>query len=205
MSLGIDFVIYSSILLTSLIPIYIFREKIFKFLYKTEDFETFISELKKHLIINHPSIDFDYSIIEKTKNEENPKTRQTLVVEDILMQFAEYELNIETQHSVNKEFLWQTYEADSIPQKEKLPKDWLRRKDTIWKRDKSKCLRCGLKVEMNDAQVYIIRDIENGGTYHFENLLTLCHDCNRILKSEDLGKVIKSLNILDDLMHKVIA
>lgn len=203
MKLGMDFIIYSSLLLSTLLPLYIFRQKIIKFLYKPSDFETFLTELKKYTNNNHAYIDFDYSIVEKTKDEENPKARQILIVENMLMQFTEFEINISTQNSVGKDLLWQTYDTDSFPNKEKLPKDWLRRKETVLKRDNYKCSRCGLKIGINDSQVYVIRDIHNGGTYHFENLLTVCTDCNRILKAEDISKVIKSLNITDALMHKV--
>ena len=160
MNLGIDFAIYSTIMLSALIPIYFFREKIFKFLYKSSDFETFLTETKKYLNINHPNINFNYSIVETSLNERNPQARQILVVENLITQFAEYNVEFTTQDSVGKELLWQTYEADSLPNKDKLPKDWLRRKDTIWKRDNAKCIRCGIKIEMNDSAVYILKDIK---------------------------------------------
>jgi len=203
MNLGFDFVIYSLISLSALIPLYVYRDKIFKFLYKSSNFESFLTELKKLLISNHPFIPFDFLIVEKTKNENNPKTRQVLVIEDILSQFAEFEMLITTQSTVEKEFLWQTYENDSLPKKDKLPKDWLRRKDITWKRDKCQCTRCGLKTSLNDAQLYILKDIENGGTYHFENLLSVCNDCYRILNTDNLGKTMKYLNITETLMNKV--
>ena len=203
MNLGIDFAIYSLISLSALIPIYMFREKVFKFFYKSSDFETFLKELKKYILIERPYIKFDYSIVEKTSDEKNPKTRQTLIIENIIMQYAEYDLNISTQNSIEKDLLWQTYENDSFPKKDKLPKDWLRRKDLAWKRGKSKCSRCGLKIAMNDSQLYLIRDTKDGGTYHLENLISVCNDCNRILNAEELGKILKSLNITDTLMRKV--
>jgi len=204
MNLGIDFIIYSLLASSSVIPLYIYRKKVFKFLYKPSDFEEFIAEVKKYLNISHPVIKFSYSIVENTKEEENPKTRQILIVENLLNQFCEYEMFISTQHSVEKSLLWQTYEIDSLPKKDKLPKDWLRRKDTAWKRDHCKCKRCGSKIKMNDTQIYILKEIENGGTYHFENLLTTCNDCYRILNSEDIGKISKSLHITDTLMNKIL-
>ena len=204
MKLGTDFVIYSLLALSLLFPVYHYRNRIFKFLYKPSDFETFLTEIKKHMNINHPRIKMDYSIVEKTENEENPKTRQILVVENFLNQFCEFEMFISTQTPVDKEHLWQTYENDSLPKKDKLPKDWLRRKDTAWKRDNCQCKRCGMKIQMNDTQVYFIKEITNGGTYHFENILTVCNDCNKILNTNDLGKTAKSLDISDLLMNKVI-
>lgn len=204
MMLGIDFIIYSLIALSLLIPLYIYREKLFTFLYKPSDFETFLTEIKKHLNFNHPRIYIDYSIVERTKNEENPKTRQILVVENILNQFCEFEMLITTQTPMDKEHLWQTYENDSLPNKDKLPKDWLRRKDTAWKRDKCQCKRCGMKIQMNNTQVYLIKAIQSGGTYHFENILTVCNDCNRILNTNDLGKTVKSLEVTEALMNKVL-
>jgi len=204
MNLGIDFAIYSSILLSALIPIYIFREKVFKFFYNSGDFETFLTELKKYINGNYPYIQFNYSMVEKTINEENPKTRQILIIEDLISQYAQYEMNITTQDCVDKSLLWQSYDTDSSPKKDKLPKDWLRRKEIALNRNNSKCLRCGFKIQINDSQVYIIRDIKDGGTYHLENLFTVCNDCNRILNSEDISKTIKSLNINDTLMRKII-
>ncbi|NQY95178.1 MAG: HNH endonuclease [Campylobacteraceae bacterium] len=162
-----------------------------------------MTELKKLLIEDHPLIRFNFSIVEKTLNENNPKTRQILIVENILSQFAEFEMFITTQNTVDKEFLWQTYENDSIPKKDKLPKDWFRRKDTTWKRDNCKCTRCGFKITLNDAQLHIVKEIKNGGTYHFENLLTVCNDCYRILNTDNLGKTVKYLNITESLMNKV--
>jgi len=203
MNLGFDFIIYSLLSLTTLIPLYVYREKIFKFLYKSSNFESFLTELKKNLISNYPFIPFDFVIVDKTKDENNPKTRQVLVVEDILSQFAEYEMLITTQNTVEKDLLWQTYENDSIPKKEKLPKDWLRRKNTTWKRDKCQCARCGIKTALNDSQLHIVKDIKNGGTYHFENLLSVCNDCYRILNTDNLGKTMKYLNITELLMNKV--
>ena len=204
MKLGIDFAIYSLICLSALIPLYVYREKIFKFLYKSSDFGAFLTEIQKYLQNNHPFINFDFSIVEKTKNEDNPKTRQILVAEDFISQFAEFEMNITTQDSVDKELIWQTYEMDSLPKKEKLPKDWLRRKDTAWKRDNCQCRRCGIKTTINDSQLYLVKDIKDGGTYHFENIITLCNDCYRILNTQDIGKIAKSLNITDTLMSKVL-
>lgn len=204
MKLGTDFVIYSLLALSLLIPVYLYRKKIFKFLYKPSNFVTFLTELKKHLNIYHPKINMNYSIVEQTVNEQNPKTRQILVVENMLSQFCEFEMFITTQTPVDKEHLWQTYENDALPKKDKLPKDWLRRKDTAWKRDNCQCKRCGMKIQMNDTQIYLIKDIKDGGTYHFENMITVCNDCNRILNSTDLGKTVKSLDITDSLMNKVI-
>jgi len=204
MKLGIDFVIYSLIALSLLSPVYLYRKKIFKFLYKPSDFITFLTEVKKYFNLNHPRINVSYSIVEQTLNEQNPKTRQILVVENLLSQFCEFEMFITTQTPVDKEHLWQTYENDALPKKDKLPKDWLRRKDTAWKRDNCQCKRCGIKIQMNDTQIYLIKDIKDGGTYHFENMITVCNDCNRILNSTDLGKTVKSLDITDSLMNKII-
>ena len=104
MNLGIDFVIYSGLSLSALIPLYIYREKIFKFLYKSSDFETFLTELRKYLLNNHKLINFNFSIVERTETEPNPKTRQILIVEDILSQFSEYEILLKTQNSVEKNY-----------------------------------------------------------------------------------------------------
>lgn len=203
MKLGLDFIIYSIVSLTALIPLYIYRETIFKFLYKSSNFEFFLTELKKYLFQNHPFIKFNFSMVEKTKTENNPKTRQILVIEDILTQFSEFDMLITTQKSVEKDLLWQTYEFDSTPKKDKLPKDWLRRKDTAWKRDNCQCSRCGTKITINDSQLHLVKDIEVGGTYHFENLMITCNDCYRLLNSDNIGKTIKYLNITDTLMNKV--
>lgn len=204
MVLGYDFIIFSLIILSTLIPLYFFRKKIFKRLYKPSDFELFFLEIKKYMRINHPLIFIDYTILKKASNEENPKTKQLLVIEDIISQFTTYSMKIKTQESVDRDLLWKTYEIDSNPIKDKLPKDWQRRKNVVWTRDKMKCKRCGMKLELNEADVFFINPIQDGGTYRFENLLTTCYDCKKILNSDDLGKTTKSLNITESLMNKIL-
>ena len=69
MRLELDFVIYASLLIAALLPLYIYRKRIFRAKYSDNGFSFFIKDLKLHMSEYHPKIKIDYSIIEKTQNE----------------------------------------------------------------------------------------------------------------------------------------
>jgi hypothetical protein len=200
MILDTDFIIIGSIIIILLIPLYIYRKKVYSFFTRQGDFETFEENIKNYLHTYYPKIEFDYSIIQKTKMEKDAKLRQILVIEDLVSQFFDFEYELETQKCIHKDFLWSTYEQNCKPIKEKLPNDWSKRKEFTYRRDNCKCKRCGLNIELIDAQIILIRPLANGGGYNFENLITLCSDCNKILNSQI--KSIKSSLIEDALLTK---
>jgi DNA-directed RNA polymerase subunit RPC12/RpoP len=95
-------------------------------------------------------------------------------------------------------------EKNNKPIKGRLPTDWARRKEIVWNRDDKKCLRCGRKIQSSESQLALIKKVDFGGEYNFENLITLCFDCNKILNSEDLSKTMKYLEIRDNLIQKIL-
>jgi len=204
MKLGLDFAITGFVLVLLLVPFYIYRKELYSFFYSKSDFEIFIQEVQKYLKSTHPKINFNFSMIQKTKQQKNPKTRQILIIEDIVTQFTNSSIEIPNYtNPVDKDWLWESYQQNSKPYKNKLPKDWSRRKDIVFKRDKNCCQRCGQKIEFDTSQIMLLKPVKEGGGYNVENLILLCNDCYRVLNSNDLSKTAKSLNIMDKLISKV--
>ena len=202
MILDNTFVIYSSLLIACLIPLYIYRQKVFSFAYKTGSLEFFIQDLKTHMLKNYPKISFDYAIIEKTKDEKDIRIRETLIVEDIINQFFYYEYEKNTQKGISRDKLWTGYEEKSFSNP-KTPIDWQERRDLAWQRDKNKCNRCGTQIKLEDVFTTFAKDIAKGGGYNFENIIILCSDCNKVLNSKNPKSSIASLHLNDDLMKYV--
>ena len=202
MILDFTFVLFSSLLIACLIPLYIYRQRVFAFAYKTGDLEFFIKDLKLHMQENHPKINFDYSIIQKTKDEKDIRIRETLIVEDIINQFYYFEYEKNTQNGVSRDKLWTGYEEKSFSNP-KTPNDWQERRELAWQRDKNKCNRCGTKIKIEDVFTTFAKDIAKGGGYNFENIIILCSDCNKILNAKNPKSTIASLNLNDDLMKFV--
>jgi hypothetical protein len=198
--LDINFTIASILLISSLLPLYIYRKKIFAFKYKKGDnLPLFIKDLKLHMTQHHPKIKIDYSIIGKSENEDDLKIRETLIVEDIVQQFFNYNYQKKTQKSVEKEKLWLNYmeKSNSNP---KYPNDWSQRKELSWKKDNKCCNRCGDRIALDSTYTNFVKDIKDGGGYNFENIVILCSDCNKILNSTNDKNTISSLALNDILM-----
>ncbi|MFY9075951.1 HNH endonuclease signature motif containing protein [Malaciobacter mytili] len=199
MRLEADFIITGTLIILLLVPLYIYRKKVFKFLYRKGDFKSFFNDVKNYLNSEYPNIPFDYTLNSRIKEEKDIKIKQTLLVEYLVSQFTEYEYTIQTQNSINKELLWSTYDQNCKPLKDKLPSDWPKRKEFTFKRDKEQCKRCGHKVKLYDAYISFIKPISEGGGYNFENLITLCVDCNKIINKTSS----KNSLIEEHLMKKV--
>lgn len=200
MRLNLDFIIYSSLLISSLIPLYIYRKKIFTFKYKKDNsFSFFIKDLKLHMAKHHPKIKIDYSIIEKTQNEQDFKVRETLIVENVINQFFNFNYQKRTQETVPANKLWTNY-IEKSKSNPKYPNDWLQRKDMAWKRDNKSCNRCGDKISLEAVYTNFVNDIKNGGGYNLENIIILCSDCNKIINTTNAKNTILSLSINDGLM-----
>lgn len=202
MLLDSTFVISSTLLIACLIPLYIYRQRIFSFAYKTGSLEFFIKDLKLHMQKEHPKITFDYSIIEKTKDEKDIRIRETLIAEDIVSQFYYYEYEKNTQNGIPREKLWTGYEEKSFSNP-KTPSDWQERRELSWQRDKNKCNRCGTEIKLEDVFTSFAKDIAKGGGYNFENIIILCSDCNKVLNSKNPKNSIASLQLNDELMKYV--
>lgn len=199
MVLDIEFIIFSSILIGAIIPLYIYRQKIFSFAYKTGSMEIFIRDVKLHLKKDHPKINFDYSIIEKTSDEKDIRVRQTIIVEDLVSQYFTYDYLKVTQGTIAKDKLWTNYEEKS-KSNAKTPSDWSQRRELAWNRDHEKCNRCGTKSKLNDSMNIFVKDISDGGGYNVENIITLCSDCYRIINSKNHANTMATLNLHDKLM-----
>ncbi|MDZ7819125.1 MAG: HNH endonuclease [Aliarcobacter sp.] len=199
MLLDIDFIISSGLLIACLLPLYIYRKKIFTRYKSGGTFHLFVKDLKLHMTQHHPKIKIDYSIIDKTENEKNTKLRETLIVENVVQQFFEYPYKKNTQEAIPKEKLWINYMEKSTSNP-KYPSDWPQRKELAWKRDNNCCNRCGDKIALNNSFSIFVKDIKDGGGYNFENIIILCSDCNKILNSTNVKNTISSLNLNDRLI-----
>ena len=203
MLLDTNFTIASVLLIACLLPLYIYRKKIFSKFKSNGTFHLFVKDLKIHMTQHHPKIKIDYSIIGKTESEKNIKLRETLIVENVTQQFFDYKYTKETQKTIPKEKLWTNYMEKSVSNI-KYPNDWPKRKELAWKRDDNCCNRCGDKIELNNAFSTFVKDIKDGGGYNFENIIILCSDCNKILNSTNTKNTILSLTLSDKLILFIV-
>lgn len=204
MQLGIEFVLSSLFVIIALLPLYLYRKRIFRFLYDKNDISLFVKNIQIYLSNNISKIQFDYSIVKKVENEHDSRIKQTLIIEDLVSQFANFPYSLGTQRPVNKGSLWATYEQESKPLNGKSPKDLIRRKEVSWRRDHEKCNRCGIKIRLMESHLMLVKSIEKGGTYHFENIAILCSDCYRLLNSKNPESTAKDLKLQETLMDKAI-
>ena len=204
MILGADFSILASLLIACLIPLYIYREKIYSAKYKNNgDFALFLKDIKSHMQNNHPKINIEYTtIIEKTKLELNLEIRETLIVEDVVKQFFNFQYSKKTQTTLLKEKLWLNY-GDKSLSNPKYPSDWTQRKEAAWRRDNGYCNRCGNNMDLKDTHTNFVKEIKDGGGYNLENIIILCTDCNKILTSTNPKNTMASLVLSDKLMSFV--
>ncbi|MEA2017466.1 MAG: hypothetical protein U9N59_03365 [Campylobacterota bacterium] len=197
--LGYDFIITSLLWLFGIaIFVFAFRKHILKIIYPQTTFDLFLSKLKIYLDKTYPLIKFDLSIIEQSKNEKNPDSRKYTIIDDILRQFKN--LNIDRSklpQSTPQSLQWSEYIFNCEPNRDKLPPDWIKRKNALIIRDHKKCFRCSKTVTLNNIKIHMIRSLKNGGKYHLENLIAICHDCEIILNNDT--KKMHQLTIKDDL------
>ncbi len=204
MFLDFKFVFFGSLVTLSLIPLYIYRKEIYKRFSKKGNLKVFIKDLNIYLTYNYPKINFNFDIVEKLDEKDLLKTKQILIIEDLNNQFSYYEYELSTQKSVLKEKLWSSYDQNSTLHKDnKFPVDWPQRKEAAWNREEGKCNRCGTKTKLVDANALLAKQMKDGGGFNLENVVILCNDCTRIIKSSNLEKTKKDLNFLDKLMKKV--
>ncbi len=204
MVLDLQFIIYGLIIIAALVPLYIYREKVFKRFYKTGNIKTFLRDVDAYLTLNHPKISFNFSVASKFEDEKDIRIKETLIVEALIKQFANHEYELRTQKGINKDKIWSGYEGNSKLLKDnKLPIDWAQRKEAAWMRDNNKCNRCGTKTKLVDTHVLLAKQMRNGGGFNLENIVVLCSDCSRIIKSSNIERTSRDLHILDNLMRKV--
>ncbi|PLY05694.1 MAG: hypothetical protein C0625_12810 [Arcobacter sp.] len=206
MELDLEFVIYGLIIILALIPLYIYRKAIYKKFYKTGNIKNFLRDIDAYLSVHHPKIKFDYShILKKVELEEKDiRIKETLIVEELVRQYANQDYELSTQKSIDKDKLWSSYDQNSKLLKDnKFPIDWNQRKEAAWMRDENRCNRCGIKMKLLDSHALLAKQMRNGGGFNLENIVILCNDCTRVIKSANLERTAKDLNILDNLMRRV--
>ncbi len=198
--LGIDFIVSSIMwLLVVILFAFVFRKHLKKFFYKDISFDIFYKNLRSYLLETYPEVKFDFSIIETSKSEPNPNARKYIILDDIINQYSSLKLDSSKYPSVSPQNLqWSSYIFNSEPNKDKIPKDWVKRKNALLIRDNKKCFRCSTKVDLNTIQIHMIRSLEKGGKYFLENLIPMCKDCDKIL-----NKKIKHLDIKENLYELV--
>jgi 5-methylcytosine-specific restriction endonuclease McrA len=203
MVLGSDYIILSSIIIAFLLPFYIFRKKIFKHHFEKNNITYFVHELNIYLNNKYPKIYFDFTRINSIVKSTPYDLATILIIEEMTKQFINHEYIKKTQKNIPKDLIWGSYEKESIP-KNSTPNNLLRRKNFVLKRDNYKCNRCGKAVKLDTSMLLLIKDIEQGGTYHFENLSILCNDCNKINHAQEAERLMKDLNIYHSMIRRFI-
>ncbi len=204
MVLDLKYILIGFLIIGSIIPLYFYREAIYRRLYKKGSIKAFMKDCEIYLVSNHPKIPFDFNIEEKYQDEKDIRVKETLIVEDFVNQYLEYEYELTTQTSLPKESLWGGYEANSrLVKDNKRPTDWARRKEAAWNRDNGKCNRCGTKTKLVDSQALLAKQMKDGGGFNLENIVILCSDCAKVIKSENKQRTAKDLNLTYKLMKKV--
>lgn len=170
---------------------------------KSDEFGIFLEILESYMKVNHPKIKIDFSVSKEFENETNLKVKKSLMIENVVKQFLNFEYTKVTQKSIPKEKLWQGYNLNSTSNF-KYPTDWLKRKEFAYRRDNRCCNRCGKFLnELTDAHTSFVKDIKDGGTFHFENIIILCSDCHKILDYTDKSKGVLHISLNDKLLNLV--
>lgn len=202
MSLGYNIIIIALVAIILFLTIYIYRKQIFTSHFQKHSIQSFKTELKIFLKNSFPNIVFDFSIFQKVKEEKDSRVRQVLITENIALQFVRYDFKIETQPSIGSDLLWSTYEYDCKPLKNKAPKNLQRIKEYAYKRDNCACLRCGRELRLAQANIAFVKALKDEGTYHFENIMTVCVDCNKVLNTDNTSLIGKDLPLIDEILQK---
>ena len=197
-----DYILFVVLILASCLLFFLLRKNL-NFGFRNKRISAFKNDVQIYLKQNYPKINFDYSVFDKTQNEKDMAVRQMLIAERLAMQFARYDFEFDTQAPVDSKLLWDTYEMQSRPVKNKRPNDLRRRKELTHNRDHKACIRCGLPLALNDATLATIKPFGQKGTYHFENLATLCKDCYKVLKKTDAATIAHDSKLLQDIIKKI--
>ncbi len=164
-----------------------------------------IRDIKIHMKNTYPNIVIDYEKIDNIKNNIQGSSKELSIVEEVVFQFVKQNIDVEPKYFVPRDELWSTYEEFSLPFKGKFPKDFSKRKEIAYLKNEKQCTRCGKKISIDEVTIYLLKSLENGGTYHFENMVVSCYDCYRILNNkENATKIAKNLNVYENLLDKII-
>lgn len=204
MILETDFTIIGLIIIVLLLPLYIYRKRLFKRFYTSGNSVEFVKEIYLYLKNNHPKIKFDFNQIKKFVSEKDIQRQQILMAEELGKQFIQFEYEFTTQPSIKEEHLWSSYHQNSKLQKDnKYPNDWSQRKELAWIRDKKQCNRCGFAMPLANANALLVKQMKHGGGFNLENIVILCSDCSRIVRSSNPEKLSKDLHVVENLLKKV--
>ena len=197
--LGADFTIASTLLLIIIFTLmYYFRQKIFFFLHKKENLDFFIQDVKNYLQNTYPQFQFDYTFISSIQ-EQNPDAKKYEIVDMLILQYTNKPYKREVINPMTEK-LWDSYVMFSKPEGQKEPKDIMKRKNAILEREHKRCQRCSKKITLLKSNLQMIKPITNNGTYYLENLVIVCHDCNKIEKNKTDPKIdLKTLDIKEEL------
>ena len=156
-------------------------------------------DIVKYLLKNYPKVNFDVSSLGDNDFSDLEK-QKIAIVEDIATQFANIKVDFpNTAPMIDHEFIWETYQINSKPPKGKTPPDISRRRDALLFRDKHTCQRCSFDINKDNMRIYFLKPIEEGGDYSFENMISVCNDCYRILHSKEIKKTIHELELTEKL------
>lgn len=203
MTLGLDFIL-SSLIWFSVVGVFVFafRKHLKKLFFGATSYDLFLNKIKTYLTQNYPGFKPDFSIVEDSKDEPNPVTRKYLITDNIVEQFLNIKIDpSKYPKSTPQNLQWGTYVVNSEPNRDKLPPDWVQRKNALIQRENKTCLRCSKHIDINTIQIHMIRPLEKGGKYFLENLLGVCKDCEKILSQNP--KKMKFFDIKDDL-HRIV-
>ena len=201
--LGTDYIISSLLwLLAIFIFVFTFKKQIMQLLYPITSLDLFISKIRTYTEKKYPDIKFDYTIIDLSLSEKNPELRKYMIADELIDQFKRIKIN-ESKYpkTTAKELQWSSYIFNCEPNKDKLPTDWMQRKNALFLREHRKCFRCSTYIDINTLHPKMIRSLKEGGKYYLENLIPLCSDCDKILS--DNPKKSSFLNIKDELYEIV--
>ena len=75
----------------------------------------------------------------------------------------------------------------------------------LWVKYKSNFVKNLDLSSLNDVYTSFVRPIKEGGGFNFENILTLCIDCNKVLDSNlQKSASINSLKLYDELLGFIV-
>jgi len=186
-----------------LILIYIVRKK--KISSNESDIELFVKQLDEKLKTTYPKMVFDFKYLEKIKNEQNIELKKYALLDNILDQYKKIQFTPVTFNKpISSNLLWSSYAFNSKNVKNKLPEDWLLRKNAIYERDKKICQRCSKKIQAKDIDILFVKPLEKGGDFYLENMILVCTDCAKVEKHKiDETQSLNFLKIREDLYQLV--
>jgi 5-methylcytosine-specific restriction endonuclease McrA len=204
--LGADFSISSFILIVGVVSLlFTFRRQIFFFIYKETDMELFLRQLDEKLKTTYPKLKFDFKYLEKIQDEPNPDAKKYALIDNIINQYEALEFRPKSSNkAISPNMLWSSYAFNSKNVKNRLPEDWLLRKNAVYERDEKTCQKCSKKMQVKDSDILFIKPLEKGGDFYLENMILVCNDCAKIEKYKlDKTQPIKFLEIRKDLYKLV--